>query len=208
MTPLDIVKLSAFLLVIINPLSKIAILAALSQSHTKKELTSLCLRAGTVGFLLLVTFAFAGQFILRDVFHIKLYSIQFVGGFAIFTIGLRALRQGRFFAFSAESALRDIGVAPLGMPMIAGPASIAAVISIATSHSPLVASIAVLPAAAVNLVIMLLSVQFGILLSRGNILGPLVRIVGIFVAAIGAEMALDGLGAWIISLRLSTLPPA
>jgi len=194
-----VLEFSAFLLVVINPVSKMAVLAALSDSHTTRELVDLSLRSTMVGLVILVTFAFAGRFILQDVFRMKLYSIQFAGGAAIFLIGLNALREGQFFTFSAETSLRDLSAAPLGMPMIAGPASIAAVISTANVESAWTASAAVVPAMAANRAIMLVSAQFAAALHRSHFLGPLVRIVGLFIAAIGAEMALNGLSAWLLA---------
>lgn len=195
----DVFELAIFLLVVINPVSKVVILAALSDTHSRKELVGLSIRACIVGLFLLVAFAIAGKFLLQDVFRTRLYSIQVAGGTAIFLIGLRALREGQFFTFSTESSLRDLSAAPLGMPMIAGPASIAAVISAAASQSPWVASVAVVPAMAANLVIMLVSAQFAPSLKRTHFLGPLVRIVGLFITAIGADMTLTGLAAWLIA---------
>lgn len=198
---MEVTELAAFLLVVINPVSKVAVLAALSDSHSTRELTGLSFRATLVGLFLLVAFAFAGKFILQDVFRIKLYSIQFAGGAAIFLIGLRALNEGRFFSFNADSSLRDLSAAPVGMPMIAGPASIAAVISAANVQSVWIASAAVVPAMAVNLATMLVAARFARAIHKSNYIGPLVRIVGLFIAAIGAEMALTGLAAWMAAQR-------
>jgi multiple antibiotic resistance protein len=195
----DIFELAIFLLVVINPVSKVAILAALSDTHNRQELTLLSIRASVIGLLLLVAFAVAGKFLLQDVFRTKLYSIQVAGGTAIFLIGLRALREGQFFTFSTESSLRDLSAAPLGMPMIAGPASIAAVISAASTSGVWVASIAVVPAMTINLLIMLVSAQYATSLKKTHFLGPLVRIVGLFIAAIGADMVLGGMAAWLIA---------
>lgn len=193
----EILTLSAFLLVIINPISKVSVITALSPSHTSAELTSLSVRSTLVGMVLLVTFAFAGSFILTDVFRINLYSIQMVGGSAIFLMGMKALREGQFFQFPEGFSLKDMSAAPVGMPMIAGPATIAQVIASASSRSVWIASIAVLPALLANLGIMLLSVKFASWIRKTGFVGPLVRIVGIFVASIGAEMTLAGLGSWL-----------
>jgi len=196
----NILNLAAFLLVVINPVSKIAVLAALSDTHTKRELISVSVRATGVGGAVLILFAFAGKYMLQDVFRVELFSIQVAGGTAIFLIGMRALREGQFFTFSTESSLEDLSAAPLGMPMIAGPASIAAVISAASAQSPWVASLAVVPAMAVNLVVMLVSAEFAPALKHSRLLGALVRIVGLFIAAIGAQMTLGGLAAWQAAL--------
>ncbi len=197
MNAVDFVTLALFLLVVINPVSKVALISALSESHTKSELKTLARNACVVGFALLVLFAFAGKFILQDIFHIRLYSVQFAGGAAIFLVGLRALRTGDFFSIPDQGALNALSAAPIGMPMIAGPAAIAAVISAAVEHPPWIVSLAVIPGMLVNLSVMLLAAAFGSKLRKTKLLGPLVRIVGLFLSAIGTEMMFVGLASWL-----------
>jgi len=119
----DFVGLCLFFPVIINPVSKVALLTGLGETHDKRELRMLSRRSCLVGFVLLVTFAFAGRFILRDIFHIELYSIQVAGGVGIFLIGFQALREGTFFKLTDSEYLGDISASPVGMPMIAPPPS-------------------------------------------------------------------------------------
>ena len=193
----DFVSTSLFFLVIINPVSKVALLTALSQTHSRRELQRLSRDSCAVGFALLVAFAFAGRLILRDVFHIQLYSIQVAGGAGIFLIGFQALREGSFFRLADDEQLATISASPVGMPMIAGPAAIAAVISAAATHSPVMISLAIVPGMAVNLAMMLAASGLGAALLKWRVLGPLVRITGLFMAAIGTEMILTGLGTWL-----------
>lgn len=187
--------LSLFLLVVINPVSKIAVVTALSELHTKSELRGLSREACFVGFVLLVVFAFAGKYILHSVFHIQLHSVQFAGGFAIFLTGIRALRVGRFFSVPNKDALRAIGAAPIGMPMIAGPAAIAAVIS--ATQPAWTVSLAIVPGMGVNLAFMLIASSLGPKLRATRLLGPLVRITGLFLSAIGAEMIFSSVSTWL-----------
>jgi multiple antibiotic resistance protein len=45
----------------------------------------------------------------------------------------------------------------------------------------------------VNMLIMMSAMSLGRFLERWRLLGPLVRITGLFIASIGAEMALSGI---------------
>lgn len=197
MTAGEFANLALFLLVVINPVSKMALVATLSRSHTSLELRKMSRDASLISFTVLAVFAFAGKFILRDVFHINLYSVEFAGGAAIFLVGLKALWEGRFFSFAPDEELSQLSAAPVAMPMIAGPAAIAAVISAAVRQPPWLVSLAVLPGAFANFVAMLLAAVFAGALAKSRILAPLVRIMGLFVAAIGAEMLLRGFGAFV-----------
>jgi len=197
MTLAEFFELSIFILAVLNPVSKVALLASLADTHEKVELSELAWESCLLGLGLLVVFAFAGRFILRSVFHLELYSIEFAGGAAIFMVGLKALSEGYFFSIPAGKTLRAISAAPVGMPMIAGPATIAAVISAGVKYSPLPVSLALVPPMVVNLALMLLAARWASRLSGSAVLGALVRITGLFVAAIGASMMLSGLGVWL-----------
>ncbi len=197
MTSAEFTGLALFILVVINPISKMALVASLSPSHTVQEMRRLSRDATLIGLSVLVIFSFAGKFILRDVFHINLYSVEFAGGAAIFLVGLKALWEGRFFTLSQEEPLSRLSAAPVAMPMIAGPAAIAAVISAAVRQPPWLISLAVLPGMIVNFQAMLLAAAFGTALRKSRILAPLVRITGLFMAAIGAEMLLRGFGTFL-----------
>ena len=197
MTPGEFANLALFILVVINPVSKMALVASLSNSHGWPELRRLSRDAGLISLAVLAVFAFAGKFILRDVFHINLYSVEFAGGAAIFVVGLRALWEGRFFTVSSEEGLAQLSAAPVAMPMIAGPAAIAAVISAAMRQPPWLVALAVLPGALANYLAMLTAAVFGAGLCQSRFLAPFVRIMGLFVAAIWAEMLLRGFGAFL-----------
>ena len=81
--------------------------------------------------------------------------------------------------------------------MIAGPATITAVIALNINIGFIETAISTLLALTVNLVLMLYSISIGKILVRFNILGALVRITGLIVITIAIQMILQGISVWI-----------
>ncbi|MFA5646540.1 MAG: MarC family protein [Candidatus Ratteibacteria bacterium] len=194
-----LIKEILLFLVIFNPVSKIVILSALGESRGRLQLRNVSLGATATAGIILLTFAVAGTFLLQNVFQIKLYSLEIVGGLVLFLIGMHALQKGEFFETDPCSNvdLHDIAIVPIGYPMIAGPASITACITRTSMIGVSLTSIAIIAALGINLIIMLCSVHVGSLLRRYGLMGPFVRITGLLVASIGVNMALNGFGAFM-----------
>ncbi|MFA6505864.1 MAG: MarC family protein [Treponemataceae bacterium] len=192
--------LSLFLLALINPVSKIAVMSVLSETATNDELKKIAWRSTLVAFLMLAVFAFAGNTLLRQVFRVELYSFQIVGGFVVFYYGFQALRQGVFFEIHSSQKLVDLSIVPIASPLIAGPATITAVISLGAEHvMPRVLG-ALAVALGLNLIAMLASPFLSRPLIKFNLLGALIRITGLFVASMGVNTALSGIRAFISTL--------
>jgi multiple antibiotic resistance protein len=134
--------------------------------------------------------------ILHKVFHVELYSLKAAGGIILFLVGLSAVQQGRFY--DKESfAQSDISVVPLAAPLIAGPGTITAAISLAASIGVARTLPALTTALLLNLLLMLLARQIGHALERINATGPLIRITGLIVASVSAQMVFSGVAEWL-----------
>jgi multiple antibiotic resistance protein len=147
--------------------------------------------------IILFLFSFAGTFILKKIFRIEIYSLQIVGGIVLFLIGLRALQKGEFFELDTHQKIKDIAVVPIASPMIAGPATITASISQSAIYGPFITYISIFSALSVNFILMILAGEINAFLKKYNLLGPLVRITGLFIASIGVNMALTGLKTFL-----------
>lgn len=196
-----IINLSLFFIAVINPISKIAVMAVLPENATIKDVEQIAVRSTVAAFLMLVAFILTGSFILSEVFHVQLHSFQIVGGFVVFYYGFMALRNGVFFEFDPHKKLSDLSIVPIASPLIAGPATITAVISMTAQYSVVPVLIAISIALFVNLVIMILSRFIAKPLVRYNLLGVLIRIMGLFVASIGMNMMLSGATTFVRSIN-------
>jgi len=191
-----------YLLALINPISKVSILAALPPEHREARFLSLASKSSMVAVGILLGAMIVGDFLLRSVFRVDLYSLQLAGGVVVFWVGLNALRRGVFFEHDAHAGLEDMALVPLACPMIAGPATIAACIGLRAQHGLFMPTMAMLLALAVNHIVMIFSPAIGRALGRYNILSALIRITGLIVMTIGTQMALDGMAAWLVGKHL------
>jgi multiple antibiotic resistance protein len=187
-----------FFLVLLNPISKIVLLSSLGITHDFRELRNISFRATITAMVILLLFSFAGTFILKRVFRVEIYSLQIVGGIVLFLIGLRALQKGEFFEIDTHQSVKDVAVVPIASPMIAGPATITASISQSAIFGPFITYISIFSALSFNLILMILASEINSFLKKYNMLGPLVRITGLFVASIGVNMALTGLRCFLM----------
>lgn len=188
------------LLALINPISKIFIVSTLSGESKDEEIRKICVKASFVASCILLLFALVGNSLLTGVFHVNLYAFQMVGGIILFLRGILALNKGLFFEIEANQKLEDVSIVPLASPMIAGPATITAAVSFPSHYGMLVTLLAIAGAILLNLVIMFYSRVISDYLKKYNLMGALIRITGLIVATIGAQMLLDGLSVYIVSL--------
>ncbi len=195
-----IINLSLFFIAVINPVSKIAVIAVLPDTATFKDIETISVRSSIAAFIMLVVFAVTGSFILSVVFHVQLYAFQIVGGIVVFWYGFAALRNGVFFEVDTHKKLTDLSIVPIASPLIAGPATITAVISMSAQYGALEVVIATACAMLVNLGAMLIAPIIAKPLIRFNLLGVLIRIMGLFVASIGVSMGLSGIASYVSTL--------
>jgi multiple antibiotic resistance protein len=139
-----------------------------------------------------------GAPLLKNVFHVELYSLKVAGGIVLFLVGLSAVQRGRFHESAQRGKPDDLSIVPLGAPLIAGPGTITAAISFSSEQGFVLASIAMTLALGLNFLIMLMAFPIGKQLERIHATGPLVRITGLIVAAVAAQIVFDGLNEWLL----------
>ena len=194
---------SLALIALINPISKIFLITTLKENTDSAGLRHIIIRSTTVALVILLTFTFAGSFLLIKLFHIQIYSFKIAGGIVLIFRGFEALNKGQFFELKHKQKLEDLSIVPLASPMIAGPATITAAVSFPAKYGLTVTSLSIIAAVTVNLLIMLASPQITGTLTKHNIMGALIRITGLIVATIGVQMILDGLGDYLhLALKL------
>jgi len=193
--------------VVINAVGTAPILVSLTESGGPAHRRNMAVRAVIVATSILYFFAFAGTWLLSQL-GITLDAFRAAGGALLFLIAIdmvfekRAERQknrAREVQTKQEEKgePEDVSVFPIGTPMIAGPGSIAtAMLYMSNTHDDPVGRVGVLAALALNMVACL-----GIFLLAGPIvraIGPTIaqslgRILGVILAALSAQLMIDGL---------------
>ena len=185
----------------VDPISNLALFAALTGALTAGERRRTAFRASLYAAVILVVAVTVGQIIL-DAVGIRLHSLKVAGGIILFLFGLRML-FGSFDANnSASEAGRDLAVFPLAVPAIAGPGAIMAVIvltdnDVYTVPQQAETGVVLLVVLLLNLLMLLLSDLILRVIGREGA-AVLIRVMGMILASLAVEIVLTALsvGSW------------
>ena len=117
---------------LVDPFAAIPSFLAITHSADAARRKRMARKGALTAFIVLTTFAVAGQLIFR-LFGITLPAFEIAGGLILLLIGLDMLEARRSptqeTTGDAEEAAakEDVGIVPLGIPMLAGPGAISSV---------------------------------------------------------------------------------
>jgi multiple antibiotic resistance protein len=185
---------------IVDPFAAVPTFVALVGTQSRSIQARTALRASATCFVVLALFGLAGQLIF-NFFGITLPAFKITGGIVLFGVGLEMMRAKHSGtrgtseeAIEAETR-EDVGLIPLGLPLLSGPGAIATVIVLVgkarsfEERACLFAAIAAVSASA------FLTLRSAELLSRVlgktgiNIIG---RTMGLILAAVAMQFIIDG----------------
>ena len=197
--------LSAFvvLFVIIDPPGCAPIFATLTKGTSRKHQTSMAFKSVLIAAIILFGFAYGGEWIFAKL-GISLDALRIAGGIMLFIIGLNMVfekrtekREGRVEdALEEASNPEDISVFPMGIPMIAGPGTMASLLIMMGKAAGRPQELAILAALAAVLLVTLLSFLisgFLIKLMGKSATDVLTRVLGVLLATLAAQFVLDGI---------------
>lgn len=177
------------LFVAIDPIGLAAIFLGLGQNLPRERRHKIADQAIWTGGLVALGFLFLGTSIFAAL-GISVSDFQIAGGLILFVIAAKDLLSS---ASEGEKLPEDFGVVPLGMPLIAGPASITTLLVLAQNATVGVA--ATLAALVVNLVLVVFALHYSEWLGRK--IGPtgmraISKIISMLLAAIAVAMIRQG----------------
>ena len=200
-----------------NPFSTAPLFVSLTANFEPRRRDAQAIMACVYAFAILVVFLLAGAAIV-DFFGISIPGIRAAGGLIIMAIGFRMLFPAPTPDAGAAAAApdQDVAFSPLAMPSLAGPGSIAVVMSAAAqirSERPndwALAYAAVIAGMAATLVFSYVVLRLAGAMVR--FLGPagidsMTRIFGFLLICIGMQFLLTGI-ADFYGLRVGAAPAA
>ena len=125
------------LLAIVNPLGAIPFYITATAHYEPKQRASTLRLSIATGIVVLVVFGVLGTAILQF-FGITTYAVRITGGILFFKIGsdmieAKVSRERTSMSERREAAKAgEIGIVPLGIPILAGPGSISTIITLAS----------------------------------------------------------------------------
>ena len=177
------------LFVAIDPIGLVAIFLGLGQNIAPERRQKIADQATWTGGLVALGFLFLGQSVFKAV-GISVSDFQVAGGLILFILAARDLTQS---AAEPEKLPEDFGVVPLGMPLIAGPASITTLLVLAQAQG--IGLGVTLVALVANLALVVLALHYSAWLGRK--IGPtglraISKIISMLLAAIAVSMIRQG----------------
>jgi multiple antibiotic resistance protein len=188
-------------LFIVDPFAVIPSFLAMTARDTPATRRALARRGAWTAAITLTLFALAGSLIFK-LFGITIGAFKIAGGVLI---GLNALdmvqaRRSQQRETPAETAegieKEDIGILPLGVPMLAGPGAISTVMVLALGSKSPITTVALYVSIALTATVSYVTLAAASLVERR--LGQtgmriLTRLMGLVLCAIAAQFIIDGI---------------
>ena len=200
------------LMAILNPVMAAPLFLTLTDGYTDEHRQQALRTAVVTGVSVLVIFAFLGGAIFQ-IFGITIHAFRIAGGVILFGIGMDMLQakpsRVRQTPEEEREGLRkdEIGITPLGVPVLVGPGSITTVmVLMADAPSPVhVATLLLVIGATLAVTYLLLGQSQRILRLFGRTgLNVMTRIMGLLVTVIAVQFVIDGLRPVLLEIiRLS-----
>lgn len=184
----------ATLIVILDPMGLMPVFLGLTSKLSRTAQRKAAFQASLVSFGVILAFAFLGQQILRAL-HISMESLKLSGGVLLFLVAMELLTSSDMEQPDTGDDAVNVALVPLGIPLLAGPGAIVAVmVSMAQAHT-FGSIVGVVGAVVATHVVIWLSMRFALELSRflgtGGIM-LLTKISGVLLAAIATELVMGG----------------
>lgn len=187
---------------IVDPFAAIPAFLVMTERGSPAKRVRMARQAAWTCLLVLAAFALAGSVIFK-VFGITLPAFKVAGGLVLFLVALDMLQARRSETQesseerAAGSEKEEVGITPLGIPMLAGPGAISTVMVLMGQSRnwwqaiPVFAAIAVTAAASYYVLSAANRVR-GVLGEIG--IRILMRLMGLVLVAIAVQFVLNGLG--------------
>lgn len=190
------------ILFLVDPPGTVPAFMALTARQSPEKRRRTALVASVTATLTLAGFAAVGNFVFR-VLNLTLPAFQIAGGLILFLVALDMIRAQRStqenpdeMSENADSA--DVAVAPLAIPMLAGPAALSTVAVLMAQAADAAQAMLVFAAIGLTGLICFITLRLAEPIQRRlgktgiHILG---RVLGLLLAGIAVQFVLTGLAA-------------
>lgn len=186
-----------------NPMGIMPVFLTMTAELSKKERRHTAIKAVVTATLVLIMFAFLGEYLFHF-FGISVAGLKVVGGVLFFIMGYDMLNarlsRMKIREEDVDAYVDDISITPLGIPMIAGPGAITnAIVLMGESQS--ISNKMLVIGSLILVAIVLLSVLIGavgitkFLGDKGNKI--MMKLMGLIVMVIAVEFFFDGIRPYL-----------
>ena len=190
-------------LAMLNPLGILPIFIGMVEDLDDKTARRMARRASIAAVLIIASFCVFGHLIFR-IFGITIPAFQIAGGIIVFFIGYHMLNgeesqirfQKEMSPEELKQAVSNIAVTPLGMPLLAGPGTIATAMNFVGSNKSLTNVIVVIILFAIicflTYLLFLSAKKIAAVMGTG-LIKIITRVMGLILTVIAIQMLIMGI---------------
>ncbi len=201
---IDFLRIFVAIFIIVDPIGLLPLFIALTHNYSKNRIKHTVWLACLTSAFVLIIFSLAGNIIL-EFFGVTIPAFRIAGGIIIFIIAVEMLQVKRTRLKTTpeeeEKGLEqeEVGIVPIGIPMLAGPGAITTVI-VFTSSSQQHNIYITIAAIMLTLFLAFFILKQAVFIHR--ILGPtglniFTRLMGLILAVISVQFVMDGIKAFL-----------
>jgi len=184
------------LFVIMDPPGATPIFLGLVGARPQRERVRLAWQAAGVSLFVIASFAIFGQLIL-DYMNVSIEALQAAGGLLLLYVALQLLTGNT--SAGTETSSDNIGMVPLGTPLLAGPGAIVATmiyVQKADTHTQILGlAIAILAVHLIIGIVLMASTKIVSIIKEAGV-KLLASIAGLLLAAIAVQMLANAIQAF------------
>jgi len=176
---------------------------SLTYGASRKQRYQIALRSSLIAFIVLLIFAYGGQFFFNWI-SVSLNSLKVAGGIILLIIAIEMLldkrrirREQNATKALSEKTIDEITVFPLSIPLIAGPAALTSIVLLINANSFSNESLLMVYLALISVMIVtLFHMLFSTLIAKfagKNILNVFSRVIALILASLAIQFVIDGL---------------
>ncbi len=189
------------LFAIVDPVGGLPVFLGLTHAATDSERRRVFTIAVVTAFLVVLSFALMGSYIMEYVFHISLYEFTFAGGLLLVVVGIHYMitshsqeTQNASDRPEAERhrRLHELAISPIACPLLAGPGTIVTVILFERQYGLVFALVLCVVVFGLTMLILAFAGAISRLIRPIGMLA-VSRVMQIFIIAIGVHFMFVGL---------------
>jgi multiple antibiotic resistance protein len=187
------------LFLLMDSIGNIPLFIAILKDIPRKRQLQIIFREMVIALVVMILFNFLGDYLLNAL-QVTQYTVLISGGIILFLIALKMI----FPAKESEQPSqidKEPFIVPLAIPLVAGPAVLAAIILYSRQETGSLSSVLAIIAAWIVTTLILLSSTF-----LNKIMGPrgiiaCERLMGLVLTMIAIQMFLEGLAQFLIAIH-------
>jgi len=187
------------ILFLVDPIAVVPAYLAFVRTENPERRKATARAACIAAAITLLVFASAGDFILK-MFGVTLPAFRIAGGFILWLVAMDMLRAKRSTQEGTEELMEgqqkdDVGITPLGIPMLAGPGAMSTVMVLGAQATEPMSKLIVHASIVVTMLISWMLLRVGDrVFSRlgGSGIRVATRIMGLLLAAVAVQFVIGG----------------